>query len=218
MKEEKNYSENITCGHCYNISKMELIGGAKNVTETWEDIHGPGIDFYDVYEILKCPKCNKANIRVYGWSDFADGEDEHIPTMETLYPIGDQVPRGLPAQIGKAYQAAELTKSIDINAYAILLRRLLELVCHDRKAKGGTLAKMLQDLATKNEIPQNLVEVANGLKNLGNIGAHAGSGELGEDEIPILKALANAILEYVYSAPELVNIVTKRLEEIKKKK
>jgi hypothetical protein len=92
------------------------------------------------------------------------------------------------------------------------------MVCHDRQASQGTLDKMLQDLANKGEIPQNLVQVASDLRNFGNIGAHAGSGDIRDEEIPIVKALINAILEYVYSAPHLAALATQKLDEIKKKK
>lgn len=113
------------------------------------------------------------------------------------------------------YKAAEKVKTIDVNAYVILLRRLLELVCHDRKASGNTLAQMLSDLAAKGEIPDKLVRVAKGLKDFGNMGAHVSIGELSPKEIPIVKALCTAILEYIYSAPYLANTAESKLTAIK---
>ena len=135
-----------------------------------------------------------------------------------LFPQNLTYPFGLPEKILTAYKATEKVKSIDVNAYAILMRRLLELVCLDRGATIGTLASMLKELADKNEIPEKLVKVAQGLKDFGNIGAHAGSGELTEKEIPIVNALCSAILEYVYSAPHLATIAENKLTTIKSKK
>lgn len=54
-------------------------------------------------------------------------------------------------------------------------------------------------------------------RDFGNIGAHAGSGELTEKEIPIVNALCNAILEYVYSAPYLATLAENKLQTIKKR-
>jgi hypothetical protein len=127
------------------------------------------------------------------------------------------VPIGLPENILKAFKAAEKIKTIDVNAYVILLRRLLELVCLDRSARGNTLAAMLADLSSRREIPDKLVNVAKGLKDFGNIGAHARIGELSENEIPIVTALCTAILEYIYSAPHLATIAELKLKAIKKK-
>lgn len=74
---------------------------------------------------------------------------------------------------------------------------------------------MLKELADKNEISSKLVDVAKGLKNFGNIGAHAKIGKLTKKEIPIVNALSNAILEYVYSAPYLATLAEKKLNTIK---
>jgi len=48
-----------------------------------------------------------------------------------------------------------------------------------------------------------------------NIGAHASLGELSPTEIPFLDDLCRAILEYVYSGPQLIEAVRIRLIEIK---
>lgn len=77
------------------------------------------------------------------------------------------------------------------------------------------MAAKVKDLASKGDIPNNLVKVALGLKNFGNIGAHAGIGELSTKEIPIAEALCKAILEYIYSAPYLANLAEAKLKAIK---
>lgn len=210
-----NYSKTVTCGHCSNISKMEIIGSIGDLKEDFDQDHEPMGEYGTYYEVLKCPACKKANIVSYGWNDGIESEDEVY--YEFLYPIDKSIPIGLPPEILSTYKAAEKVKTIDVNAYAILMRRLLELVCIDRKAVGKTLALMLQDLASKKEIPDKLVDVASGLRNFGNIGAHAGSGELSENEIPIVKALTKAILEYIYSAPHLASIAENKLKAVKSK-
>lgn len=145
-------------------------------------------------------------------------ESEDEITYDFLYPQESKYPKGLPENILNAFIAAEKVKPIDVNAYAILTRRLLELVCLDRGAQMANLAVMLRDLANRNEIPDKLVKVASGLKDFGNIGAHAGIGELSEKEIPIVNALCIAIIEYVYSAPYLASLAEEQLYRIKKPK
>ena len=186
-----NYSKTITCGHCSNISKMEIIGSVGDLEDDIDPEDGPIGQYGTYYDILRCPACKKTNIVSYGWHDGMESDNEIY--YEFLYPIDKTVPIGLPPSILSTYKAAEKVKTIDVNAYAILMRRLLELVCIDRKAVGKTLTLMLQDLASKGEIPDKLVDVASGLRNFGNIGAHAGSGDLSENEIPIVKALTKAI-------------------------
>jgi Domain of unknown function (DUF4145) len=203
------------CGHCNNISQMKIIGRVADTTFYCDSDQNSEYEAGTIYNILQCPACQKVNIVKYQWHEYMVEENEI--EYEFLYPHNDNFPIGLPDHILSIYKAAEKIKSIDVNAYAILLRRLLELVCLDRKATGDTLALMLKDLADKNEIPVKLVKVATGLKDFGNIGAHVGIGELSEDEIPIVKALCVAILEYIYSAPYLATLAEAKLKSIKAK-
>ena len=88
----------------------------------------------------------------------------------------------------------------------------------DRSANGKSLSEKLNDLASKGEIPQKLVDVASSLRQLRNVGAHATLGELTDKEIPLLDDLCKAILEYVYSAPFLVKKAEESLLQLKKNK
>ncbi|WP_218029084.1 DUF4145 domain-containing protein [Segetibacter aerophilus] len=210
-----NLSKLTSCGHCNNISHMRIIGSV-NDTEVYEDPdYGPMGEGGTIYSVLECPACKRVNVVSYGWHDGIESDDEI--NYEILFPQENNFPIGLPDNIASTLRAADKIKTIDVNAYAILLRRLLELVCLDRKANGATLALMLKDLADNNEIPEKLVKVASGLKDFGNIGAHAGIGELSEKEIPIVRALTSAILEYIYSAPHLATLAENKLKAIKMK-
>jgi hypothetical protein len=208
-------SKLISCRHCGNISKMEIIGSVNDDHSEVDPKYGPVGEWGIHYSVLKCPACEKINIVSYDWHDGMESDDEI--SYDFLYPQNSSYPLGLPEKILTALKAAEKVKSIDVNAYAILMRRLLEIVCMDRSSTRGTLASMLKELADKNEIPEKLVKVAIGLKDFGNIGAHAGSGELTENEIPIVNDLCYAILEYVYSAPFLATMAENKLSTIKSK-
>lgn len=211
---DTSYSNFLSCGHCTNYSKMEVVGYVSDDKSDFHEGFGP-MHYGTTYKVLKCPACEKINIITYDWHDEMQSEEE--VTYKVLFPLNPKTPLGLPKDILQAYEAAEKVKNIDVNAYAILMRRLLELVCLDRKAKNDTLFKMLNELAGKGEIPEKLVDVAKGLKNLGNVGAHAGTGNLTKNEIPIVQALTKAILEYVYSAPYLAKLAEEKLKKIKGK-
>lgn len=208
-------SKLVSCRHCGNISKMEIIGNVSEDHSTYDPDYGHSPDCSTTYSVLKCPACEKVNIVTYFWHDGMESEEEI--SYEFLFPQNPSYPLGLPEKILNAYKAAEKVKTIEVNAYAILMRRLLEMVCLDKGAGNGSLAEMLKELADKNEIPEKLVKVALGLKNFGNIGAHAGSGELTQREIPIVSALSSAILEYLYSAPYLATLAENKLKSIKSK-
>jgi len=164
------------------------------------------------YQLCLCPACSRLTLREVDQISHADE-----PPVAVLYPeaVEDDTPRGVPDDVRKAYLSATKVRSIDANAYAVLLGRVLEIVCRDRNATGDTLAKKLADLSARNEIPERLAEVAKGLRQLRNVGAHADLGELSDAEVPVLDNLTRAILEYVYTAPLLVSDAEECLNRLK---
>lgn len=203
-------SEIISCKHCSNISQMKIIGNADDIESDRVDTNYEGGYYYDV---LKCPACKEVNIRRYYWANYMDGDDEY--TYEYLYPNNNNIPLGLPPKILKSLEKANQIKAIYPEYFALELRKILEHVCTDKGAKKGKLAARIKDLAANGVIPDNLVGVAEGLTEIGNIGAHTEIGSLTKKEIPITEALCKAILEYIYTAPYLANEANEKLKSLR---
>ncbi|PTT76084.1 MULTISPECIES: DUF4145 domain-containing protein [unclassified Chryseobacterium] len=210
-----NLSEIISCGYCSNMSHMTILGSVSDLKVENEPENGHYIEYGIIYEILKCPACKKNNIVYYNWNSYREGDSDFEPMYISIFPVKNDIPKGLPENIEKAFIASDRIKNMDPNSYAVLSRRLLEMVCLDRNASGRTLHDKLNDLSVKGEIPDKLAGVSMGLKNFGNIGAHAELGEVSEKEISIINALILAVLEYIYSAPQLATEAENKLNEIK---
>lgn len=172
----------------------------------WEE--GP------IHELMVCPACEGVSLRRYYWHDQFDPDEI---TVEVVYPRSTEIPYGLPPAIKQEFEAALRVRSASPNAYGVLLGRLLELVCDDRGAQRGNLSTRLKALSDRGEIPEKLVDMAEKLQELRHVGAHAWIGELTGEEVPILDSLCRAILEYVYSAPHLVEQAEERLRHVRKK-
>jgi hypothetical protein len=71
-------------------------------------------------------------------------------------------------------------------------------------------------LSERGEIPSKLVDVADKLRALRNVGAHAGLGELTPDDIPIVEDLCRAILDYIFTAPFLAQRAEESLSKLVK--
>jgi hypothetical protein len=158
--------------------------------------------------LLVCPACNEVLVGRLWW-------DVPEEKLEIVYPARTTHVAGLPSEIEKAYDSALQVRSIDENAFAVLLGRVLDKVCLDRGAEGKSLYERISSLAEKDEIPPRLSAMAHQLRQLRNIGAHADLGELTPREVPILHNLCNAILTYVYTGPSLVAQVEQRLRELR---
>jgi len=219
QKGKVEFSDPMKCGHCSNYAPMKKGATYSTVQVHYDEGASLRYDEGNIYEILECPSCEKINLTFVYYNQMIEWDESYPPSEpELLYPVDYKLPTGLPGPIKKAYDAASKVRSIDANAYGVLIGRVLEMVCEDRKAKGKDLNAKIADLATKGEIPSNLVGVASGLRNLRNVGAHAVLGELTAQEIPILSSLVRAILEYVYSAPHLARIAQERFDKLKSKR
>jgi hypothetical protein len=190
---------------------MRIIGEISDLT-TSQDFNGYPVEHGEIYEGVSCPKCSGVMFRSGNWYDQMDPEDWR---GTIFYPEVEKEIDGLPPEISNEYLAAQRVASLSANAYAVLLGRVLDLVCENRGATGDTLYKRLKDLADKGEIPGTLAEIAHKLRYLRNVGAHANLGTLTKDEVPVLAALCRAVLEYVYSAPRLVARVEGLVEKLK---
>lgn len=213
--DEMRFSGTIRCEHCGNSAPMEIVANYSGTRSYADPRCELSWNAGDVYELLRCPACESVTLRSYYWHDLAMDPSE--VEFKTLYPSGVDRPVGLPDSIARALDAARNVRNIDANSYGVSLGRVLELVCQDRNATGNYLADKLGDLASKGEIPEKLVGVANRLKDLRNVGAHPTLGELTPAELPILDRLCLAILEYVYSAPYIAQQAESYFQQLKDK-
>jgi hypothetical protein len=213
MAKESRFTEQIKCGHCQNKAPMTIVAEYKDLRHYSDGAYS--WDGSTVYELCVCPACESVTLRTYDWNDMMESSDVLI---SVLYPSAPKTLNGLPSKVANAYEAAQKVRKVDANAYGVLLGRVLEIVCDDRGASGDTLDRKLKSLASSGEIPEKLVQVAAGLRQMRNIGAHASLGELTEHELPVLDDLTRAILDYVYSAPHLANTAATSLEKLKRPK
>ncbi len=211
---EKRFTSPQKCGHCANVAPMEIVKGYSQ-TQVEQDEFGAPWEHGKVYELLLCPACDEVILRRYWWNDGIESEADIRP--ETLYPSEVRLPPGVPPNVQRAFVSALKVKFIDSNAFGVLIGRVREEVCAERKASGHFLADKLKSLATCGEIPTQLVGVADGLRELRNLGAHAELGELTAEEVPVVEDLCRALLDYLYAAPFLTQRAMNRLSALRSK-
>lgn len=204
------------CGHCGRLAEMAVVHSESHVEEYEDQRFGPNSSVEwsagDVYNLLVCPGCKGVILEKYGFHDAYDPDEW---PLTTLYPGKDSLPAGIPADVRSECEAALKVRMVDPNSYGVRLGRALERVCSDRGAQGKDLYAKLNDLAAKNEIPEQVNALAQSLRKLRNVGGHAGLGDLTEAEIPLLDSLYRAVLEYVYTAPQLIEQAEERYRELK---
>jgi len=202
------------CFHCGNRAPMEIVATYKDTIVYGEPPYNDE-DYY-TWTILICPSCRRPTLEEIFKTSF-EAEIDGWPVHERiLYPSKINL-EGLPETVKKSYEAFLKVRNVEPNAFAVLIGRTLDFICKDRNSKGNNLYEKLINLSDRNEIPGRLAEMAQGLRKLRNIGAHADLGEIVKDDVPILIALCEAILEYVYRAPSRLKLLQSRIESLKKK-
>jgi len=142
-------------------------------------------------------------------------EDE-LHLCELIFPVSGFLHKSVPKQISEAYAEAYRIKTIAPNAFAVQIRRSLEAICVDRGETKGSLAKRLEVLASKGEIPPLLAEASDILRLLGNIGAHGLTQSVHPLQAYALDGFFRVIVEYLYIAPSKIEDFKKSMSQFNK--
>jgi hypothetical protein len=130
-----------------------------------------------------------------------------------IHPLNREIPQWLPANIYEAYTKAEKIKAIDIDAYAIVARKLLELICKENWSIGKDLFEKIDDLVNKGILPKKLALIAHQIRFLWNTGAHE-NNSLTQAEVPIIQNLIDAVLTYLYTTNYLFDTTQSQINQI----
>lgn len=93
-------------------------------------------------------------------------------------------------------------------ASAVMVRKTLEELCHDRGAAGDNLKKKLSELRNKVVLPQELLDGLDDIRLLGNDAAHLESqffDKVDKEEVEIGIEFTKEVLKAVYQYSALLN-------------
>jgi hypothetical protein len=92
-------------------------------------------------------------------------------------------------------------------AAAMMVRRTLEELCHDRGAQGRDLKARIKDLETTVTLAKDLMDGLDELRVLGNDAAHIESrdyDQIGQKEVELAVRVTKVVLQSVYQQAALV--------------
>ena len=206
----------ILCGHCGNKTTHEQLSET-TVDEKIEYQEQTFLDVESKYIITKCGTCNQVSIFSRWSTDHKDTKDLNMAVR--IYPPNKYLPSGVPEKVNEAYKEAYRLLKISSQAYVILIRRSLELMCKDKNAKGRDLKSMIDDLALKGIIPNLFTDMGDLIRKIGNSGAHGDNLNLNKFDLELINDFFLAMVEFVYVVPLKIEKIRKRLHgeiEIKK--
>lgn len=194
------------CDHCGSITSQKILFQHTGA-ESFED--EAMLTFQVDYVLTECETCN--SILLYGRPEY----DDEIFLGHVLYPAQSNLSTSIPIEIRQVYAEAKMISKLAPNAFAVQIRRALEYLCDDKKISGRNLNEQVKNMVEMGLVPPVLATMTNGLRILGNVGAHASSVEVEAKDVVLIDDFFKAILEYIYVAPGKIEVLRKRLEEMK---
>jgi hypothetical protein len=204
----------VRCPHCGN-EVPHTVEAQSSANEELFANDGDSVGVFEsFYYLARCTTCK--NISLFSDWDFDEAPGD-LKRAALLYPSKKRLDNVVPKAIKDSFEEAKKVERVSPNAFAVLTRRSLELLCKDQKAKGGNLKEKIHDLSLRGIIPATLTEMAEALRFLGNLGAHDIEFDFEREETQAMEDFLVAMLEYVYVAPDRIKKLTDSVSKKTKK-
>ena len=203
------------CFHCGNrvpLSRFVVHRGQ----ELFEQIDDQRYAMDFEYHLYRCPTCD--GITIYG--DFPEYPNARSEDHHRIYPQGSRLlPEGhkiasrdcVPDRILRLYEQSWPLRHIAPGAFAVQVRRALEMICNDRGAAGRDLYAKLRVLVADATFPGHFAEMTDLMRQIGNLGAHAGDEDVDFWDAELLDDFFRFVVEYVYITPSRIARLRQRL-------
>lgn len=191
---ESRENKFLTCDRCGGATIHSLLCVEESDVE-YTDADGYSNVEPAVYRVFSCNGCRR--ISLYVWSHL---HSPHTEVGEREYPTV-KLQSGLPPSVQSAYMEAKGVKNGSDAAYAIMVRRVLEIVTLDRGIRCRNLALSLSELIKREQLPPALAEAVTLMRTFGNTAAHNKDQAINRLHTDMMERLLDALLEHIYMIP-----------------
>lgn len=202
------------CRHCGNKSMHKLLHRG-TIQEVVLDNEGAPIGAFDnIIFLTQCGTCDEVSLfRTWEYAD----NPEYLVDAAVLFPPERKFAGMVPKEIEISYSEAGKVKKISPIAFAILIRRALEILCLERKAVGKDLYEKIRSLAKMSVVPTTIADMADAIRSLGNDSAHDSEPQIDDKDVADLDDFFVTVVEYVYVAPKRLADLKSRMQARKAK-
>lgn len=196
----------MICPHCKLPTLQELKGKAS--VEADEDSSDVFLERIE-YSLLQCGGCGKVSLQEQeqGILDLPDYQ-----VVKFAYPAQRQLSESVPESLRREFDEARTC--FDAKAYTatvVMVRRTLEGICKENDVTDKTLAKGIERMRQLGLIDDTLTEWADGLRVVGNQGAHYTGMKVSAEDAGDSIHFAEALVEHIY-------VLRKRFDEFKSRR
>ncbi|MGW4946357.1 DUF4145 domain-containing protein [Actinoplanes sp. NPDC004185] len=196
----------MICPHC-DLPALQEINGTVTVPP---DDHASSLFPGREYTLLQCGECNEASLQIREVYEFFDEAGPGVPQF--AYPAERRLSTQVPEDLKREFEEAQTC--LNAKAYTatvVMVRRTLEGICKDNGIGERVLARGLKKMEEQGLIDRTLAEWADGLRVLGNQGAHYTGTQVSRQDAVDALAFAEALVDQIY-------VMRRRFEEFKKRR
>lgn len=210
--------EVFTCPHCGNKTSHVIIGKhSKKILLDFDNATGEEILANIYYLFFECSTCKNITVKEINFDQVDDPIYTDFDKVRTLYPQERKFPINMPRNIVTCYREAIKVKTISPLAFSILIRKALEVLFIDQKVQRKTLDNKIKFMASKNILPEIFIKMADSIRLFDNLSAHEIDAQITSDQVNSLDYFFNAVVEYVYIAPDKIRKIEESLNRSKQK-
>ena len=205
----------IQCPHCGNKTPQSILNQTC-INEPLIGLFDNCVGYVDNYYYLtQCQTCKQVSF-LYNSPIFWETDFDNLEKSALLFPYEKIIHNAIPKNIQKIYLEAKKIQKTFPKVYVILIRKCLEQICLDKKAKGLNLKQKIDFLAKNNALPSTLKTIADVLRFFGNEGAHNPDLNMYSYMIDILDELFWIFIDYLYIVPIKIDLLRDELKRNKK--
>ncbi|MFC0096167.1 DUF4145 domain-containing protein [Micromonospora marina] len=195
----------MICPHC-NLPAIQKVKG-----QAEESSDDPAVETYPMsfeFTLLQCENCDKVSLQVRDiWPFDSPGE---VPQF--VYPARRQLSSDIPEKLRQEFEEARTC--FDTKAYTatvVMVRRTLEGIAVDNGIAERNLVRQISKMRDQGLIDTSIADWADGLRVLGNQGAHYTGRKVSREDANDALDFAEALLDHIY-------VYKRRFEEFKKRR
>jgi len=192
----------MRCGYCGNRTCFHIRAEySKTIDMLNVDNSVSANSETNTWYILECASCN--GMSFYRGSELFDRESHSVMGTSggVLYPQAGTGLMNLPTPVIRALEETVAVSFSSPRACAIMAGLTLEAMCDEEQVSGPNLATKLSKLAESGRIPHSLSQMAQQVRLLRNLGAHAADQDVTKEDVSIILDFVETILEYMYVIP-----------------
>ena len=194
----------IICPHCEKPA-LQAVRGEATIRDEYQD---PFLLGY-TYIMLQCAECQEVSLQIKVDEVISDPGYE-VPKF--VYPARRQLSNAVPEPLRREFdEARSCFDNKTYTAAVVMVRRTLEGICKDNSVNEKVLAKSIEKMVADGLIDRTLAEWADGLRVLGNQGAHFTGTQVSREDANDALAFVEALLDQIY-------VLGRRFNEFKKRR